>query len=172
MLGRRGDKVKLVMGDITKAEADVIVNAANGIGPMGGGVALAIKKAGGKVIEDEAIRVCSQLDPRPGDVYVTTAGGLKAKYIFHAVTMKRPAEPSSVEIVRKCLQSLLEKAREMKVKSMVLPALATGVGGVPKKDVARVYKEVLGDVEDIDITVMDVSGEFIKYLEEELKKAP
>ncbi|ADL07645.1 macro domain-containing protein [Thermosediminibacter oceani] len=157
--------MKVVIGDITKAEADVIVNAANGLGPMGGGVALAIKKAGGKVIEDEAIRICKETDPRPGDVYVTTAGGLRAKYIFHAVTMKRPAEPSSVEIVRKCLQSLLEKARQMGIKSMVLPALATGVGGVPKKDVARVYREILGEVKDIDITVMDISGDFIKYLE-------
>lgn len=75
-----------------------------------------------------------------------------------------------MEIVRKCLHSLLEKAREMKIKSMALPALATGVGGAPKKDVAKVYKEVLENVEDIEITVMDVSGEFIKYLEEELKK--
>ncbi|MFO7152403.1 MAG: macro domain-containing protein [Bacillota bacterium] len=162
--------MKLSVGDITKAEVDVIVNAANGMGPMGGGVALAIKRAGGKEIEEEAIEVCKKLDPRPGDVYVTSAGALKAKYIFHAVTMKRPAEPSSVEIVRKCLHSLLEKAREMKIKSMALPALATGVGGVPKKDVAKVYKEVLENVEDIEITVMDVSGEFIKYLEEELKK--
>ncbi|TYP56727.1 macro domain-containing protein [Thermosediminibacter litoriperuensis] len=157
--------MKVVIGDITKAEADVIVNAANGLGPMGGGVALAIKKAGGKVIEDEAVRVCREMDPQPGDVYVTTAGGLKAKYVFHAVTMKKPAEPSSVEIVRKCLQSLLEKARQMGVKSMVLPALATGVGGVPKKDVARVYREILGGVKDIYITVMDISGDFIKYLE-------
>jgi O-acetyl-ADP-ribose deacetylase (regulator of RNase III) len=154
--------VKAVVGDITKAEADVIVNAANGIGPMGGGVAYAIKKAGGKIIEDEAIKVCRETDPQPGDVYVTTAGKLKAKYVFHAVTMKYPAEPSSVEIVKKCLVSLLNKARQMSVKSMVIPALATGVGGVPKKDVAAAFKEILGEVKDIDITVMDINEDFIE----------
>jgi O-acetyl-ADP-ribose deacetylase (regulator of RNase III) len=154
--------MKAVVGDITKAEADVIVNAANGIGPMGGGVAYAIKKAGGKIIEDEAIKVCRETDPQPGDVYVTTAGKLKAKYVFHAVTMKYPAEPSSVEVVKKCLVSLLNKARQMSVKSMVIPALATGVGGVPKKDVAAAFKEIMGEVKDIDITVMDINEDFIK----------
>lgn len=158
--------MKAVIGDITKAEADVIVNAANGIGPMGGGVALALRKAGGKVIEDEAKKVCKEQDPQVGDVYVTTAGKLKAKYVFHAVTMKQPAQPSSVEIVKKCLKSLLNKAREMKIKSMVIPALATGVGGVSKKDAAKAFKEILGDVTDIDITVMDINKEFIDYCNE------
>ncbi|HHY04052.1 MAG TPA: Appr-1-p processing protein [Thermoanaerobacterales bacterium] len=156
--------MKAVVGDITKAEADVIVNAANGMGPMGGGVAYAIKKAGGTAIEQEAIEVCNKENPKEGDVYVTTAGKLKAKYIFHAVTMKYPAQPSNIEIVRKCLKSLVAKAREMGVKSMVLPALATGVGGVPKKQVAEVFNEILGEVDDIDITVMDRSGDFIQYL--------
>lgn len=158
--------MKAVVGDITSAEADVIVNAANGIGPMGGGVAYAIKKAGGKIIEDEAVKVCKEQDPQPGDVYVTTAGKLKARYIFHAVTMKYPAEPSSVEIVKKCLISILNKARETGVKSIVIPALATGVGGVPKKDVAQVFKEILGKIEDIDITVMDINQDFIDMCNE------
>lgn len=158
--------MKAVIGDITKASADVIVNAANGIGPMGGGVAFAIKKAGGKVIEEEAIEVCKKLDPQPGDVYVTTAGALNAKYIFHAVTMKYPAEKSNTEIVRKCLNNLIAKAREMKIKSMVIPALATGVGGVSKKEAAEVFKEILKNVEDIDITVMDINEDFIKYISE------
>ncbi|MCR4429809.1 MAG: macro domain-containing protein [Tepidanaerobacteraceae bacterium] len=159
--------MKAVVGDITGATADVIVNAANGIGPMGGGVAYAIKKAGGKIIEDEAVKVCKEQNPQPGDVYVTTAGKLKARYIFHAVTMKYPAEPSSVEIVEKCLISILNKARETGVKSIVIPALATGVGGVPKKDVARVFKEILGEIEDIDITVMDINRDFIDMCNQE-----
>lgn len=158
--------MKAVAGDITKAKADVIVNAANGIGPMGGGVAFALKRAGGNVIEQEAIKACKEENPQVGDVYITTAGKLDAKYMFHAVTMKYPAEPSTIEIVTKCLKSLLKKAREKDVKSMVIPALATGVGKVPKKDVAKAFKEILGKIEDIDITVMDINEDFIKLLED------
>jgi len=148
--------MKVVKGDITTMEADVIVNAANGIGPMGGGVAAALRRAGGEEIEEEAIAVCKKEDPFEGQVYV------------HAVTMKQPAQPSSIEIVKKCLYSLLDKAREMGIKSMVLPALATGVGGVPKDCVAKVYAEILRNVNGIDITVADVSGKFIEILEQYL----
>ena len=49
---------------------------------------------------------------------------------------------------------------------MVIPALATGVGKVPKKDVAKAFKEILGKIEDIDITVMDINEDFIKLLED------
>jgi len=156
--------VRLIIGDITKMEADVIVNAANGIGTMGGGVAYAIKMAGGEVIEREAIRICNELEPKEGDVYVTSAGNLKAKYIFHAVTMKNPAQPSSIEIVKKCLLSLLKKAREYEIKSMVIPALGTGVGGLSKEEVAKIYKDILEGISEIDIMVIDRDGEFIKYL--------
>jgi O-acetyl-ADP-ribose deacetylase (regulator of RNase III) len=159
--------MKAVLGDITKSEADVIVNAANGIGPMGGGVAYAIKKAGGKIIEEEAIKVCKQIDPNVGEVYVTTAGNLKAKHVFHAVTMKYPAEPSDIDTVRQCLKSILQKAREMGVKSLVIPALATGVGGIPKKDVAMAFREILGDVKDIEITAMDINEDFIHWCNNE-----
>ncbi len=157
--------MKVVKGDITAMEADVIVNAANGIGPMGGGVAAALRRAGGKEIEEEAIQICRKEDPREGEVYVTGGGKLKCRYIFHAVTMKQPAQPSSIEIVRECLDALLRKARNMNIRSMVLPALATGVGGVSKDKVAQVYAEILGNVDDIDITVADVSGSFIEILE-------
>lgn len=154
--------MKAVLGDITKAKADVIVNAANGVGPMGGGVAYAIKCAGGKIIEEEAKHICKKTDPQVGDVYVTTAGNLDAKYVFHAVTMKNPAERSNIDIVIKCLKTLVEKARTMNVKTMVIPALATGVGGVSKRDVAVAFREILGNIEDIDITVMDINEDFIK----------
>lgn len=154
-----------LVGDLTQVQADVLVNAANGLGPMGGGVAAALRRAGGQEIEEEAIAVCRREDPQPGDVYVTGAGRLAARYIFHAVTMKRPAEPSSAAVVEKCLYSLLAKAREYGVKSLALPALATGVGGVPKEAVAEIYARVLGAVEDLEITVVDPRGDFVALLE-------
>ncbi|MBC7347854.1 MAG: macro domain-containing protein [Clostridia bacterium] len=160
--------LKWLVGDLTKVEADVLVNAANGLGPMGGGVAGALRRAGGEEIEKEAIAVCRREDPQPGDVYVTGAGKLRARYIFHAVTMKRPGEPSSPAVVEKCLHSLLAKAREYGVKSLAVPALATGVGGVPREAVADAFARVLGPVTDLEITVVDVNREFIDLLEKAL----
>lgn len=157
--------MRALVGDLTRFEADVIVNAANGMGPMGGGVAGALRRAGGQEIEEEAIRVCRETDPQPGDVYVTGAGKLPARYVFHAVTMKRPAERSSVAVVEKCLQSLLSRAREYGIRSMAIPALATGVGGVPKDAVAQAFVRHLAGVEDLEITVVDVDAEFISLVQ-------
>lgn len=162
--------MKYFVGDLTKVSADVLVNAANGLGPMGGGVAGALRRAGGQEIEEEAIEVCRREDPQPGDVYVTGAGRLPARYIFHAVTMKRPGERSSLAVVEKCLDRLLEKAREYGVKSLAVPALATGVGGVPREQVAEAFARILGPVKDLEITVVDVNQEFIDLLAKALEK--
>lgn len=71
-------KVELYQGDITELEVDAIVNAANDRLRMGRGVAGAIKRKGGQIIEDEAVRQ----GPIPvGEAVVTTAGTLKAKYV-------------------------------------------------------------------------------------------
>ncbi|MBE0466158.1 MAG: macro domain-containing protein, partial [Candidatus Desulforudis sp.] len=103
--------MKAQVGDLTRFEADVLVNAANGQGYMGGGVAGALLRRGGPEIEAEAVRTCRETKPQTGQVYVTTAGNLPARYIYHAVTMLHPAERSSVEIVEQCLHSVLLKAR-------------------------------------------------------------
>ena len=76
--------ISILQGDITAVEADAIVNAANNRLWMGGGVAGAIKRKGGKSIEDEAVR----LGPIPiGEAVATTAGNLNAKYVIHAAGM-------------------------------------------------------------------------------------
>lgn len=158
--------MKAVVGDLTKFGAEVLVNAANGFGYMGGGVAGALRRAGGTGIETEAIEVCKELNPQPGQVYVTGAGRLYARYIYHAVTMKHPAERSTGDVVRRCLLSIVRQAREDGVASLAIPALGTGVGRVPKNEVAAVFFEVLHSVTDLDITVIDIDHDFIALLRE------
>ncbi len=162
--------MKVMVGDITQVTTDVLVNAANGMGPMGGGVALAFRSFGGQVIEEEAIQVCEAFDPQEGDVYVTTAGCLNAKYILHAVTMKKPVQPAKIEVVRTCLVSLLQKCREMNIKSMAIPALGTGVGRLSKKQVAEAFVDILNVVDDIEIIVIDIDETFISLVKDALER--
>lgn len=162
--------MKVMVGDITRVTADVIVNAANGMGPMGGGVALALRSFGGTGIEKEAIQVCKELNPHEGEVYVTSAGRLNAEYIFHAVTMKKPVQPAKIEVVRACLVSLVQKSRAMKMVSMAVPALGTGVGRLPKKQVAEVFVEILHSVQDIEIIIIDIDAEFVNLVNVALER--
>jgi len=130
-------KIKIIKGDITGLEVDAIVNAANNRGVMGGGVAGAIKRKGGKEIEREA------MEKGPWDIgsaIVTNAGRLKAKYVIHAATMGLDFKTDS-EKIRKATRSATEKAKELRVRSVAFPALGAGVGGIPIKEVAGIMLE-------------------------------
>ncbi len=130
-------EIKVVMGDITEFKADAIVNAANNKGFMGGGVAGAIKKKGGKAIEDEAVKKCPI---NIGEAIFTSAGSLKAKYIIHAATMDMTFKTDEVKIRNSCRNSL-KVADELKVNSIVFPALGCGVGGFPLLASAKIMAQ-------------------------------
>jgi O-acetyl-ADP-ribose deacetylase (regulator of RNase III) len=76
--------IRVIQGDISQQHADALVNAANNQLWMGSGVAGALKRKGGKIIEDEAVKQ----GPIPiGEAAITTAGALNAKYVIHAAGM-------------------------------------------------------------------------------------
>ncbi|NQT28387.1 MAG: macro domain-containing protein [Candidatus Omnitrophica bacterium] len=117
-------EVIVVKGDIVKADTEAIVNAANNEFCMGGGVAGAIKRAGGEIIEQEAM---SKGPVNLGEAIITSAGSLKAKYVVHAVTMKMDFKTDE-EIIRKATHSSLICAQENKISSIAFCALGCGVG--------------------------------------------
>ncbi len=130
-------EIKVVLGDITDFEVDAIVNAANNRGFMGGGVAAAIKKKGGKIIEEEAIKKCPI---EIGEATFTSAGNLKAKYVIHAATMGIDYKTDETKIRNSCRNSL-RVADELKVNSVVFPALGCGTGGFPLLASAKIMAQ-------------------------------
>ncbi len=78
--------IEIIKGDITKIQADVIVNAANSSLLGGGGVDGAIHRVGGKQILDECIQIRNKQGKcNTGEAVITTAGNLSAKYVIHTV---------------------------------------------------------------------------------------
>ncbi len=146
-------------GDITKEECDAIVNPANSLGIMGGGVALAIKKVGGKEIEKEAIEKA----PIPlGKAIATKAGKLKCKYVIHSPTMERPAMRTSLEKVRLSVKAALELARKLKIKSLAFPGMGTGVGGIKAEDAAKIMVEECKKFVDLEIRLIAFDDKLYK----------
>jgi O-acetyl-ADP-ribose deacetylase (regulator of RNase III) len=126
--------IEVYKGDITRLELDALVNAANNRLWMGGGVAGALKRAGGKEIEAEAVKK----GPVPiGEAVVTGAGKLKARYVIHAAVMG-PDLQTDAEKIRQATRNSLLRADELGIKSLVFPALGTGVGGFPLDECARI----------------------------------
>jgi O-acetyl-ADP-ribose deacetylase (regulator of RNase III)/ADP-ribose pyrophosphatase YjhB (NUDIX family) len=133
----KGCEIKIVQGDITQVKVDAIVNAANNKLVMGGGVAGAIKRKGGKVIEEEATKL-GPIDI--GQAVATGAGSLPAKYVIHAATMGMDFKTDEVKIRNSCRNSL-KVAEELKIKSIAFPALGCGVGGFPLLASAKIMAQ-------------------------------
>lgn len=135
--------IELVEGDITELEADAIVNAANEYLKHGGGVAAAIVRKGGYVIQEESDRYVREHGPVPvGGVAVTGAGRLKAKYVIHAVG-PRYGDPQGDEKLASAIRNSLLKADELGLESIAMPAISTGVFGYPYERCARIMANVL-----------------------------
>ncbi len=129
-----GVVLRVLIEDVTKLVVDAIVNPANSLMVMGGGVAGAIKRVGGEEIEKEAMRYA----PVPiGKAVATTAGRLPAKYVIHSPTMEKPAMRTTVDKVSKAVLAALEKALELGVKSIAFPGMGTGVGGLSYSQAAE-----------------------------------
>lgn len=129
--------MELIKGDITEIEADAIVNAANSYLEHGGGVAGAIVRKGGWVIQEESREWVRKYGPVPvGGVAVTSAGRLKAKYVIHAVGPRCDIEP--IEKLDDAVTNSLRKAEELNLTSIAFPAISTGIFGCPYEDAARV----------------------------------
>ena len=130
-------ELSVVEGDITALDVDAIANAANNALWMGAGVAGAIKRAGGKEIEREAV---SKGPIEIGEAVATGAGRLSAKWVIHGAVMGQDLR-TDAGLVRRTTESCLQVADDLGAESLALPAFGTGVGGFPLAECARIMVE-------------------------------
>jgi O-acetyl-ADP-ribose deacetylase len=134
-------KLLLRQGDLAQAQVDAIVNAANNDLILGGGVAGAIRAAGGPSIQAE----CDKLGPMPiGEAAVTGAGNLKARFVIHAASMRLGGRTTE-DALRNSTRNSLKRAAEHGVESIAFPAIGTGIAGFPIDRCATVMLEEIRD---------------------------
>jgi len=132
IMGKR--TIRLVQGDITERDVDAIVNAANSHLQHGGGVAGAIVRKGGQVIQDESDKI--GFVP-VGHAAITGAGTLHARYIIHAVG-PRMGEGDENNKLKSAVLSSLQIASEKGLRSISMPAISSGIFGFPKDRCAAI----------------------------------
>jgi O-acetyl-ADP-ribose deacetylase (regulator of RNase III) len=138
-----GQSLQIVQGDITTEEVDAIVNAANEYLQHGGGVAWAITRRGGDVIQDESDKWIKQHGPVSHAHPAWTSGGaLPAKYIIHAVGPVWGDGDEDKKLADAVTGSLLV-ADELKLLSIAMPAISTGIFGFPKERAAGIIFSVI-----------------------------
>jgi len=126
--------IKLVQGDITEQNTDVIVNAANNQLILGGGVAGAIRMKGGPSIQEECNKIGGTF---VGGAVITTGGNLKAKFVIHAVG-PRMGEGNEDNKLRNATLNSLKLMDMHLLKTISFPAISTGIFGYPIERCAKI----------------------------------
>lgn len=139
MTSRSDSIVTVVEGDITRQDVDVIVNAANAELRHGGGVAAAISRAGGPVIDEESRAWVAANGPvGPGVAAVTSAGHLAAGHVVHVVGPVFVPSGDNEGKLRRAVTAALDAALGLGASSVALPAVSAGIYGYPPEEATLV----------------------------------
>jgi O-acetyl-ADP-ribose deacetylase (regulator of RNase III) len=157
-----------VFEQIQDLKLDGIMNAANSIGPMGAGIAGAIRSHGGREIQSDAFLVCQKQNPKEGGAYSTISGSLQElgiKRIIHAVTMNQPGGKTSYDIIENAFKSAIQLAKDEGITRLGCTALGTGVGGLKPSIVGKIMSKIAREEVILNIYFIDFSKEFIDSIE-------
>jgi O-acetyl-ADP-ribose deacetylase (regulator of RNase III) len=162
-------QVHLAKSDITDMAVDAVVSPANSLGIMGGGVAGALSRKGGPLIQREAM---SLAPIAVGAAVVTNAGHLWAKNVIHAPTMEEPGQKVAVESVRRAMRAALLAAAQRGFEVIAVPGLGTGLGGADPADAARAMVNELRahrQANPSTVWLVDTNDQILAHLEEALQ---
>lgn len=126
-------KFNVILGDITKATVDVIVNAAKTSLTGGGGVDGAIHKSAGETVLEEclALDVIDGVRCPTGEARITKAGNLNCKYIIHTVGPIFSQHENPERLLKLAYVNSIELALKNGCKSIAFPAISCGKYGYP-----------------------------------------
>lgn len=148
--------IRLQQGDITRARADAIVNAANQAMLGGGGVDGAIHRAAGPGLLEACREVPEKNGKRcpTGEARITTAGNLDARYVIHTVGPRYHSDAEPEKLLASAYHSTYRLALEHECRSLAVPAISCGVYGYPLDEAAEVALGVSGEAayRELDIT--------------------
>lgn len=165
-------KIRIIKGDLTESDVDAIVNAANSYLKHGGGVAGAIVRKGGSIIQAESDRIgyCAV-----GSCVITTGGMLKARNVIHAVG-PRWGEGDEERKLASAVHNTLLLADEKGFKSLSMPAISAGIFGFPKERCAEIItSEVIRFINERETSLREVNfflidSDMIGYFNDNLEK--
>src|SRR6185295_16229554 len=153
-------RVHVVVGDITKQDAEAIVNAANSSLMGGGGVDGAIHRAGGPEILEACREIRRTRFPNglpTGEAVITTGGKLPALYVIHTVgPIYGENQGKDAELLANCYHNSLTLAVEKNLASVAFPAISTGVFGYPPAEAAKVSSRTIENFLSTDRQLKEV----------------
>ncbi len=145
-------------GDILSEDVEALVNTVNCVGVMGRGIALQFKNAFPENFERYA-QACKIEEVQPGHMFVVRTGQLtNPKYIINFPTKRHWRGKSRIEDIDTGLIDLRRAIREEDIRSIAIPPLGSGLGGLDWKDVRPRIEEALRGFSDVKIVIFEPNG--------------
>ena len=146
-------------GDVTGEDAEALVNTVNCVGVMGKGVALRFKEA----FPDNArayARACERKEVEPGRMFVFERESLaNPRYIINFPTKRHWRGKSRMEDIESGLAALAEEVRSREIRSIALPPLGSGLGGLDWREVRPRIVKTLAGMDGVRAVVYEPSGQ-------------
>lgn len=147
--------LRFVQGDLLKSEVEALVNTVNTVGVMGKGVALQFKRAFPDNYRAYAV-ACRRGEVQIGRIFVYDRGPLfRPRYILNFPTKRHWRQPSRLEYVEAGLEDLVRVIRKLGIRSLALPPLGAGSGGLPWPAVRERIQAALGGLEGVEVLVFE-----------------
>lgn len=138
-MNERIETLRVTKGDLTRQATDAIVNAANETLAHGGGVAAAIVRAGGSVIQEESDTWVRENGPlESGTAAVTTAGSLPARWVVHVAGPRFRSHQDNEALLRSAVAAALSAAANEGAATIALPAISAGIFGYPLEEATSI----------------------------------
>ena len=135
-------RIFVVQGDLTQHRVDAVVNAADENLSHGGGVAAAIVRTGGTVIQEESDEWVREHGPvGPGQAAVTTGGALQASHVIHVVGPRYRDDQDNAALLEEAVRAALDAAGHRELRSVAFPAISAGVFGYPRREATAVIAD-------------------------------
>jgi O-acetyl-ADP-ribose deacetylase (regulator of RNase III) len=149
--------IELRTGDIFKANADAIVNTVNCVGIMGRGIALQFKNA--YPANFKAYKAaCDAEQVQPGRMFVVETGKFTPRFIINFPTKRHWKGKSRIEDIEAGLVALAQEVKSRGIKSVAIPPLGAGLGGLDWGHVLPRIKSALQDIPDIEVIIYEPKG--------------
>lgn len=149
--------IELKTGDIFKADADAIVNTVNCVGIMGRGIALQFKNA--YPANFNAYKAaCDAEQVQPGRMFVFETGKFTPRFIINFPTKRHWKGKSRIEDIEAGLIALAEEIKSRGIKSVAIPPLGAGLGGLDWDHVLPRIKMALQDIPNVNVIIFEPKG--------------
>ena len=150
--------IEYTTGDILHEDAEALVNTVNCVGVMGRGIALQFKNAYPENFKAYTV-ACKKDEMQPGRMFVFETGNLtNPRYIINFPTKRHWRGQSRFSDIESGLKALAEVIRGRHIRSIAIPPLGSGLGGLDWAEVKRRIEAALGDLADVRVIVYEPAG--------------